>query len=44
MSKFGPKNKLKKFGKSKYGVIDGLLFTGHVTQPNSGPKSSYKRP
>jgi len=26
---------VKKF---KYGVIDGPLFTGHVTQPNFGPK------
>jgi len=23
----------------KYGVIDDHLFTGHVTQPNFGPKT-----
>jgi len=26
-----------------YGVIDDPLFTGHVTQPNFGPKFGYKR-
>jgi len=26
----------------KYGVIDDPLFTGHVTQPNFGPKIGYK--
>jgi len=23
----------------KYGVVDDPLFTGHVTQPNFGPKT-----
>ena len=26
----------------KYGVIDDPLFTGHVTQPNFGPKSAKR--
>jgi len=26
----------------KYGVIDDPLFTGHVTQPNFGPKIGKK--
>jgi len=29
-------------GDSKYGVIGDPLFTGHVTQPNFGPKSPQK--
>ena len=28
--------------KSKYGVNGDLLFTGHVSQPNFGPKSAQK--
>jgi len=29
---------------SKYVVIGDPLFTGHVTQPNCGPKIGLKRP
>jgi len=30
--------------KFKYGVIEELLFTGYVTQPNFGPKIGFRRP